>query len=163
MAFKKKYTPWNKGKKMWPNGRPDIRGQRKFRCEKHGVAYRKHRARAGGYCPQCSCEQQRRLRHRRPEYFMWFTARRSAKKCGVPFAITPQDILIPMNCPVFGFGLIIGTGHAQPNSPSLDRIRPELGYVAGNVQVISHKANTMKSNATLEELQSLVSYLRTKL
>ena len=39
-----------------------------------------------------------------------------------------------------------------PNSPSLDKIIPAIGYIKGNIAVMSHKANTMKQNATLEEL-----------
>lgn len=40
----------------------------------------------------------------------------------------------------------------QPNSPSLDKIIPQLGYVKGNIIVMSMKANIMKANATKEEL-----------
>ena len=38
------------------------------------------------------------------------------------------------------------------NTPTLDKIIPKFGYVRGNVHVISFKANTMKSNGTLDEL-----------
>jgi hypothetical protein len=44
------------------------------------------------------------------------------------------------------------TGIKTDNSPSLDRYVPSLGYARGNRWVISSKANTMKSNATLEEM-----------
>ena len=47
----------------------------------------------------------------------------------------------------------------SPASPSLDQIVPGLGYVKGNVQVISHRANTLKSDGTLEEFKKLVIFL----
>lgn len=45
-------------------------------------------------------------------------------------------------------------------SPTLDRIVPEKGYVKGNVAVISHKANRIKNNGSLEELEAVVSYTK---
>jgi hypothetical protein len=39
-----------------------------------------------------------------------------------------------------------------PDSPSLDRVIPELGYVQGNVIWVSHRANSIKQNATAEEI-----------
>lgn len=73
-----------------------------------------------------------------------------AEKLGVPFNLTVEDIQPPETCPVFGFPLIrnIGGKLAAPNSPSVDRIVPELGYVKGNIQIISYKANVMKNDAT---------------
>ena len=43
-----------------------------------------------------------------------------------------------------------------PDSPSLDRIVPELGYVKGNIRVISNRANHLKSDATLEEHRKIL-------
>lgn len=88
-------------------------------------------------------------------------ARQRAKKHGIACTITLADIFVPETCPLLGIPLFVSTdGHSLPNSPSLDRIRPELGYVAGNVWVVSHRANSIKSNATTEELERIAAALR---
>lgn len=81
-------------------------------------------------------------------------ARIRAREKKVPFNLKFTDITIPDVCPYLGIPLEKATGSttAQPNSPSIDRIVPALGYVKGNVEVISHLANAMKSNATKEQL-----------
>jgi hypothetical protein len=68
--------------------------------------------------------------------------------------------VIPDFCPVLGLPLYRNSGGAAqgPNSPSIDRINPALGYVRGNVKVISSKANAIKSNATPEELLRVAAY-----
>lgn len=77
---------------------------------------------------------------------------------GLEFTITPKDIEIPSHCPVFGCKLQRGSGSggAVATSPSIDRIDSSKGYVPGNVRVISKRANTLKNNATLPELELLV-------
>lgn len=82
-------------------------------------------------------------------------AKRRAKKVSIEFSITVADLIMPTHCPLLGIPLIVSNGNSGPNSPSLDRIVPERGYVPGNVWIISHKANTIKSNASLEELLKL--------
>ena len=86
-------------------------------------------------------------------------AKRRAKRYGLPFDVTLADITVPDVCPVLGIALAVNDGRCGPNSPTLDRIVPALGYVKGNVIVISHRANTMKSDATLDELRLLLAYL----
>jgi predicted DNA-binding transcriptional regulator AlpA len=71
---------------------------------------------------------------------------------GVPFSISIQAIVIPPFCPVLGIPIVLGEQRSE-NSPSLDRITPRLGYVPGNVRVISDKANRLKGDRTLGELQ----------
>ena len=44
------------------------------------------------------------------------------------------------------------------NSPSLDRIVPELGYIPSNVVVISYKANAIKRNATPQEIRRVADF-----
>ena len=82
-----------------------------------------------------------------------------ARKGGYACTITVEDILIPEFCPLLGIRLERSSGRHAPGSPSLDKIKPELGYVPGNVRVISHRANTIKHNATLEELRTLTERL----
>lgn len=93
---------------------------------------------------------------------MLYAARKRARLAKVPFNIDKDDIVIPEHCPVFGVPIIsgVGWGGARTSSPSLDRIVPELGYTKGNVAVISHRANCIKSNATLPELEAVASWLR---
>lgn len=85
-------------------------------------------------------------------------ARDRAKKSGVPCTITIDDIEIPKECPVLGIALFSGDGVSCDNSPTIDRIVPEVGYVPGNVIVISNRANRVKSNATWFELTQLVDF-----
>lgn len=90
-----------------------------------------------------------------PESRMVSWTLQRAKRKGLEHNITKEDIVIPEFCPVFGFKLQrkIGSGHGgRFDSPSLDRIDPSKGYVKGNVMVISQLANSMKSDASPEQL-----------
>jgi hypothetical protein len=102
----------------------------------------------------------RKLNRQTPLNICLQQARRRAKLKGVPFDITIDDLEIPDVCPVLGIPLQVNTGHAKENSYSLDRIIPERGYVKGNVAVISYKANTIKNNATIEDLEKVLQWLR---
>jgi hypothetical protein len=95
------------------------------------------------------------LRGRRvqaPELTIWQRAHRRAASRGVPFSITIQAIVIPRVCPVLGIPIVLGEQRSE-NSPSLDRITPKLGYVPGNVRVISDKANRLKGDRSLSRLE----------
>ncbi len=107
----------------------------------------------------------KRWRERNKEYvkrlYMLCDARKRAKKHGREFNIEVEDIVIPDVCPLLNIPLDKEATKAggSPNSPSLDRKDATKGYVKGNVWVISHKANTLKSNATAEELKLLADNL----
>lgn len=81
-------------------------------------------------------------------------AKRRATSKGVEFNISQEDIIIPKMCPILEVPLVIGTKGDYEYSPSLDRIDNSKGYVKGNIQVISKKANSMKNSATLSELKA---------
>ena len=77
---------------------------------------------------------------------------RSIEK-GVPFNLCKDDIEFVEVCPLLNIPLNWEGGPRDKNTPSLDRIIPEKGYVKGNVKIISNLANMMKSYANNEELQ----------
>jgi hypothetical protein len=94
-----------------------------------------------------------------PEKARLYTAGQRAKKRGIPCTITTNDIIIPEFCPVLGIKLELGKGKNKPGSPSLDRIKPELGYVPGNVAVISNRANILKGDGTAEEHRKIANWI----
>jgi hypothetical protein len=99
-----------------------------------------------------------------PERVMVKSARGRAKEHGVPFDIKAKDIraCFPKDgcCPITRQPFERGEGKCGPQSMSLDRIIPELGYVPGNIAVISHLANTIKQNCTDPEVfRRIASYL----
>jgi len=61
---------------------------------------------------------------------------------------------------VLGIKLHKAVGVFAHHSPSLDRVVPNLGYVKGNVHVISWRANSLKKNATIEELEKIIQYMK---
>jgi hypothetical protein len=83
---------------------------------------------------------------------MWRDAKRRAKVKGLEFNIEVEDIRIPKVCPILEVPLIVGTKNNYEYTPSLDRIDNSRGYIKGNIQVISKKANSMKNSATFQEL-----------
>ena len=87
------------------------------------------------------------------EYLIWYRAKQNAKTSGRDFDLEIEDIIIPTHCPYLGVELIYDVkDYNSPNYYSIDRKDSSKGYVKGNIQVISHLANTMKNNSTVEEL-----------
>jgi hypothetical protein len=85
---------------------------------------------------------------------MFYRVKSRAKKEGIEFSIENIDIQIPEYCPILrNIKLNKNNSVGKFDSPSLDRIDNSKGYIKGNIQVISMKANAMKNNATLEELK----------
>lgn len=97
-----------------------------------------------------------------PEKQMYQRVKSRAKIDGIPFNIELSDIQIPDVCPVLGVTLVrrLGMKGYSKYAPSLDKIQPELGYVKGNVRVISARANLLKSDALLSELELVVNDLK---
>lgn len=85
---------------------------------------------------------------------MLANARHRARRDGLPCTITVEDIDIPDHCPVLGRRLHIFEGKqgGRDDSPSLDKVIPSLGYVPGNILVVSQKANRLKNQLSTEQL-----------
>lgn len=93
---------------------------------------------------------------------MYNTTKSRAKAKGVPFDIEITDIVIPDFCPVLGIPLE-SSGKITDNTPSIDKLVPTLGYVKGNINVISFKANRIKNDSTPEELEAVLSWVKSVL
>lgn len=72
----------------------------------------------------------------------------------IPFSVTLTDLTpLPMVCPDLHIPIEYNNRRsATHNSASVDRIIPSLGYVPGNVRIVSRQANVMKQNASPTQL-----------
>ena len=77
------------------------------------------------------------------------------------FSIELEDIIIPEKCPVFGFELKREDKQTWMCAPSVDRIDSSKGYIKGNITVVSRRANILKRDATIDELEQLLNYYKT--
>lgn len=91
-------------------------------------------------------------------WYLYLECRTRAKRLGLEFNLSPEDIQIPEVCPVFGLPFKTGREY-RDQSASVDRIDCSLGYVKGNIRVISYLANRMKSNATASQLEQFAQWI----
>lgn len=94
-------------------------------------------------------EQRKKFRHKKY----------NAEKTGYLWEIDFGDLEWPTHCPVLGMELNYFAEFRQENSVSFDRIDSNLGYVKGNVEIISWRANRIKNDGTAEEHQKIVDFL----
>lgn len=137
----------------WPEGH---RLCLKCKKIKSYTEFHKHAQCKGGHntvCKTCrkplSKSQYKNLNHK---VKIWHRAKTRATSKGLDFDIQLSDIEIPDACPVLGVPLKINTEYC----PSIDRIDPNKGYVKGNVRIISNRANVLKNNATVGELEMVL-------
>jgi hypothetical protein len=103
--------------------------------------------------------QQRQALKDNPAKGLLKLAKQRCKKSGVVCTITEKDIVIPEFCPILGVKLEFGDMATRDNSPSLDRVQSELGYIPGNVAVISFKANRIKNHGTAEQHRRIADWM----
>jgi hypothetical protein len=82
---------------------------------------------------------------------------------GLDFDLTYEDVIFPDYCPVLGIAIDFSKPGRSDNSPSMDRIDNTKGYVKGNVEIISWRANRIKNDGTAEEHVKIAEYIKGRL
>lgn len=122
------------------------------------------------YCPECAEVAARGNRRKAKNKILYDDtfmgscyrhARKRANRNNIPFNIELEDVAMPEVCPVLGVPMLpAAICGSNPHMPSIDRHVPSLGYVKGNVAVISFRANTIKGDATFDEIEKLYLYMK---
>jgi hypothetical protein len=86
-------------------------------------------------------------------------SRKRAKKDGIEHRITEKDVTYVDTCPILGLSLVLNRGRVGPDSFSLDRKNPTLGYIPGNCFIISWAANQAKDRMSREDVLRLLAYM----
>ncbi len=110
--------------------------------------------------PEGVKRRQQNFRENSTELYLLGLARRRARRKGIEFSLTVFDVVIPKVCPVFGIPLAISYGIRSLTSPSIDRIDNTKGYMPNNVIIISVRANELKRDASIKELQQLATFYK---
>jgi hypothetical protein len=108
-------------------------------------------------------ENKKEYRRKNPLAEIYCGAKSRAKRAGIEFTIELKDIFMPTHCPVLGIKLEVNDQPFSPSSISLDKVNPRVGYVKGNVRVISWRANDLKRNGTIQEFECIVAYMKKEL
>lgn len=113
-------------------------------------------------CKMCQHKRGRayaRNRHLDHRFRLFEGSKVRAKNSNMAHSITLTDIDSPTHCKYLGVEIDYTPpskrgGTRKWNGPSLDRIDNNLGYIPGNIQIISELANRMKQEASIEQLVS---------
>lgn len=101
----------------------------------------------------------KKLKQENAAKYIFQNAKIRAKRYGHEFTIDLSDVVVPSTCPVLHIPLVF-TEAKSNNTPSLDRIDNTKGYVPGNVQVISWRANYMKRDMSPLDIELLYNYIK---
>jgi hypothetical protein len=114
-------------------------------------------------CKQCTNERYVDMDEDGFKRKMLWNKKSHAKKNGVRFTIVLEDVEFPEYCPILGTELYYESGNSKQgleHVPSFDRVDSTKGYIKGNVKVISSLANSIKSNVSIQQLETLIEYMK---
>lgn len=113
-------------------------------------------------CKECKRGKYKSKRDKNPIATYYVAKSSWCRARGIPFEVTQEylESIWTGVCPVFGIKVALGgDGKGSHHSAHLDKFKPELGYVEGNVTWISGRANRIKYDASLSELKQLVAWM----
>lgn len=95
-----------------------------------------------------------------PEYKLLKPARDRARKGGYECTITEIDIHITKSCPICNTTMRRSSQRGGDRySPTIDKVKPELGYTPSNVAVICKLCNSQKGNASAKEHRRIADFI----
>lgn len=95
----------------------------------------------------------------RAQNLKFFRKRQNSARQGYEWSLELADVTFPSHCPILGLELDYFAEATKENSPSFDRFDSNIGYVKGNVHIISWRANRIKNNGTAEEHRKIAEYI----
>lgn len=94
-------------------------------------------------------------------------SKQNGLECHEKYLKTVVAVQRPAHCPccnvVLDYRMSRNGAMPKVDGPSLDRIDCSKGYIEGNIEIICWRCNAIKRDATLQELDRIVAYMRTKL
>lgn len=150
-----------KRKDYYENNKEEVLKKNKENYEEHKEEYLEYKKEYYQENKEHYSELDKRNRKNNPAKYLLKAAKKRAKEKNLPLDISEEDIIIPEVCPVLSIPIIIGNSlEDRETSPSLDKVIPELGYVKGNVKVISFRANSLKRDGHIEDFENIIKYIK---
>ena len=153
MAGKSKYTP---------EQRKEMQRARQARWYAKNPDYNKqYYIREGDRHKESGAANYRRVKDSEPWVLLYRASKERAKTKGWEHNLTIEHLksIWPTRCPVFGIELSVSRDVAHDASPTIDRLDSNKGYIIGNVNIISYKANVIKNNGTADEHRLIAEYI----
>lgn len=143
----------------WPEGHKKCRGCDRLLPLSAFHTQKQTLLGVNNYCKECRKPKSTEAYSKKTwEEKLWERAKSRAAKKGIPFTITVQDVLIPEKCPVLNVPITLVARSTY--APSLDQKEPGRGYTPDNIIVMSYRANTLKNNASKEEVKLLHEWMQ---
>ncbi len=141
--------------RQWRKDNPD---EAKKKDREQYLKYREKKiARTNAYRiahPEIRRKEYRNKRTKQPWAQLLVNSRVRASQRNLPFALTREwaEKNWTGHCALSGLPFTLGTREHYPDSPSIDRIKPELGYTPDNCRFILFAVNSLRGNGTDEQM-----------